>query len=321
MSIEISVVICTYNRSHLVAQVLESIGGLRFAPERYEVIVVDNNSPDGTAEVVAESRARLGNVRYCLERRQGHSHARNRGWEEARGDYVAYLDDDCKVPADWLSNLAAVIAERRPAVCGGPALAFYDRPKPAWFRDAYGSFDLGGAARPLTRHFLYGMNIAFERARLAAIGGFNPAFGMVGGAIGYGDEIDPQRRLRALQPEAEIYYDPRLMVYHLVRPEKMTWGWTLRHRFANGQFAFRTFHGEDVATASYPQLARRGLLAIGGLASDLSLGLALRDRSHFPRAENYIYERALRHVERLGSLFEQFRQVSRRRALARPAQA
>jgi len=317
MSIELSVIVCTYNRSALVAQVIESLAALRADRARFEVLVVDNNSSDDTRMVTERYAAQLPNVRYVLEQRQGLSHARNAGLQAAYGSYVAYIDDDCKLPEGWLERLTAVIGAHAPAVCGGPALAFYDGLRPTWFRDAYGSYDLGGTARPLLRQYLYGMNMTFERATLQALGGFNPAYGMAGSAIGYGEEIEVQRKLRAWRADATIYYDPELYVYHLVRPEKMTVRWILRQRFANGEFAYRVLVGEDTATAGYGQLARRALLAAGGLLCDLSVGLSLRDRQQYPCTQNYLYEQALRHVERLGSLFEQFRQVSRRRV--RPA--
>ena len=92
----ISAVICTYNRADLLAGAIESLLEQTLNPAHREIIVVDNASTDGTRAVV-EQFAPDG-VRYVLETRQGLGYARNRGWQEARGEFVAYIDDDARAP-------------------------------------------------------------------------------------------------------------------------------------------------------------------------------------------------------------------------------
>lgn len=320
MTIGISVIICTYNRAGIVAQALDSLVKQTYPGDCFEVLVVDNNSTDATAHVVASYSSQIKNLRYLLEPRQGLSHARNRGWREARGAYVAYIDDDCVTVPEWLAALACVIEQRRSAILGGPALALYNSPRPHWYRDSYGSQDLADSAGPLQQGFLHGMNIVFRHDILEQLGGFDPSYGMRGTAIGYGEDILPQIKLRQLLPSEEIYFDPQLLVYHLVRPEKMTMGWMVYQRFTNGAYAFRLFHGEDAAVSSYVQLALRAMLAAGGLAADLVIGLPTRDRLVYPYAQNYLCDHAFRHVEGLGSLYEQYRQVSQRSRALHDAQ-
>ena len=105
----ISVVVCTFNRADLLETSLEALDEQILESSEYEVIVVDNNSTDNTLNVVEELCNRLTSLRYCFEPNQGLSHARNRGWREAMGEYVAYIDDDCKVPGQWLTR-----GEKRP---------------------------------------------------------------------------------------------------------------------------------------------------------------------------------------------------------------
>jgi len=90
----ISVIVCTYNRAELLRELLPTLCEQTVAFTQYEVIVIDNGSTDHTKTVAAVFAARYPQVRYCYEPRQGLSHARNRGWQEAKGDYVAYIDDD-----------------------------------------------------------------------------------------------------------------------------------------------------------------------------------------------------------------------------------
>ena len=94
----ISVIICTYNRAELLSTALQTLCEQTTNKSRYEIIVVDNHSQDNTHAVFEDVRHRYPNLRYCMEKRQCLSHARNRGWRESQGIYVAYIDDECKVP-------------------------------------------------------------------------------------------------------------------------------------------------------------------------------------------------------------------------------
>ncbi len=116
----ISVIICNYNRVELFANALQTIREQTLETSYYEIIVVDNNSQDGTHDIMEHFCRDYANIRYCLETRQGLSHARNLGWREANGEYVAYIDDECKVPVQWLAVARQIIERQSPAVFGGP---------------------------------------------------------------------------------------------------------------------------------------------------------------------------------------------------------
>src|SRR5262245_32415256 len=79
-----SIVICTFNRSTLLADALLDLSRQSLDASLYEVLVVDNNSTDPTRDVVERASRERPNVRYLRETRQGLSHARNLGWREAR---------------------------------------------------------------------------------------------------------------------------------------------------------------------------------------------------------------------------------------------
>jgi glycosyltransferase involved in cell wall biosynthesis len=294
----ISVVICTYNRAADLRVVLESLTKQRNAGS-YELIVVDNNSTDATATVVAEICTRNPQLRYVFEPQQGLSHARNRGWQEACGIYVAYLDDDCKAPPQWLSIAQTVATQLAPDVFGGPYVAFYNTPKPRWFKDAYGSHVQGMVARALgTGEYLHGGNLVLRRDLLAQLGGFDPAYGMRGHVIAYAEEIVLQQRIR-LRPNASIHYEPGLFVYHLVAARKMTWRWNLRDsaRYTPAQ------RGNGRLW-----LALKAVLLIIMLIGDVIWGLVGRNRQRYPYAQNYMYERALNRIKSLGNLTVRYQQ-------------
>lgn len=108
---KISVVICTYNRAGLLKAALRSVCKQTLDTAKYEVIVVNNNSQDNTRSVVEEFSKRFSNLQYYMEPRQGLSHARNRGWQGTQGKYVAYFDDDCKIPERWIAVAIEITAK------------------------------------------------------------------------------------------------------------------------------------------------------------------------------------------------------------------
>lgn len=305
----ISVAVCTYNRDELLTNVLQTLCQQNLEKTCYEIIVVDNNSSDNTRAVAEQFCSNHSNIHYCLETKQGLSNARNRGWQEALGDYVAYIDDDSKVPEQWLSVAKDIIDNVSPSVFGGPFYAFYNTPKPRWFKDCYGSYELGNEARALAKEFIFGGNIFLRRRLLASLGGFSNSFGMNGHKIGYGEEIVLQLKIRDTLSDQLFYYDPRLYVYHLVEAKKMTLRWRAQQGFAGGRNSYRVFNQDT------RRVVRRGLLwkkfvkILLRFVKDVTFGLFLRDRRQYPYFQNYMYEYASGHLADLGRLREQFRQT------------
>ena len=307
----ISVIICTYNRADLLTDVLQTVCQQTLERSEYEVIVVDNNSTDETAAVSHSFAARYPNVRTCFEPQQGLSHARNRGWREARGEYVGYIDDDCKVPEGWLAVAKEIIEHVSPDVFGGPYFAFYNTPKPAWFKDEYGSYEPYSKATLIEGlpDALHGGNLFLRRELIRKVGGFNPELGMVGGKMAYGEETALLQHIHTTIPEALIYYEPKLLLYHLVRPEKMSIRWLMRHRFTNARYGYRVQHEDP------PQIGRIGaLLRLAKTSLRFVLSLTIEalfwEREKYPYFQNYLYENAFRHLSTLGWLYEEYQQVT-----------
>src|SRR5215471_9795294 len=101
LSMRITVILCTYNRCESLSTALESVAVSQLPPSiSWEVLIVDNNSSDRTREVVEEFSHRYpGRFRYAFEPRQGKSYALNVGVREAKGDVLAFMDDDVTVEA------------------------------------------------------------------------------------------------------------------------------------------------------------------------------------------------------------------------------
>ena len=105
MSIYISVVVCTYNRAHILPGCLESLVAQTLDSKLFEVVVVDNGSIDNTKEVAETFVGKFSRFKVVSALQQGHSFARNRGWQEARNPFVAYIDDDARAYPDWLVEM------------------------------------------------------------------------------------------------------------------------------------------------------------------------------------------------------------------------
>jgi len=108
----ISVVIPTYNRAPVLRLCLDALAAQDYAGP-WQVIVVDDGSTDETPDVMS---AFPGFV-YLQQENRGPAAARNRGIQEAKGEIVAFTDDDCLAPADWLSRLTDGY-DRYPQVAG-----------------------------------------------------------------------------------------------------------------------------------------------------------------------------------------------------------
>jgi len=190
-----SIVIATYNREALLRSTLRSLAGLRYA-EPWEVVVVDNNSPDGTRTVVEEAAAWFPvPLHYRFEREQGRSAALNCGLAAASGDILVTTDDDVRVPPDWLSAIDRALERHQCGYIGGRVLPMWESPPPRWLERRGGRMwaviallDFGDAPKEFTDHAPLGVNMAITRDALTRVGGFNTRVGRKAGTL-LGQEV------------------------------------------------------------------------------------------------------------------------------------
>ena len=195
----ISVIVCTYNGSRTIGECLQGIAKLDY-PD-FEVIVVDDGSTDATTEIVREHDVRLIRTANC-----GLSCARNTGLEAATGEIVAYIDDDAYPDLHWLKYLASAFVATDHAGIGGPNLP---PPIDGPIADCVANAP-GGPVHVLLSdreaEHIPGCNMAFRKARLAAIGGFDPRFRVAG------DDVDVCWRLQ--ERGWTLGFDPAAVVWH-----------------------------------------------------------------------------------------------------------
>ena len=306
----ISVVICTFNRSNLLIQVLTTLVCQTISFDKYEIIIVDNNSNDATRDLSSffiSDHPHIS-IRYILEPNQGLSYARNRGWKEAKGEYVAYVDDDCEVPNEWLKKAEEIIERMQPVAFGGPYYPFYSSPKPIWFKDEYGSHVQGSESRNLHEgEYLDGANLFIRRDILKLLGGFNLDLGMSGEKIAYGEETALLVNIRRKIPGAIIFYEPDLYIFHLVSERKMILSWNLKNSFISGLYAHHALNSDKNDELAVLKRLLYGIFLIVILYYNVTIGSIYRDHEKYPYVQNYFYEHCFKHIAEIGVSFGYFR--------------
>jgi glycosyltransferase involved in cell wall biosynthesis len=243
MSPIVSVILPTYNRAPLLRSALAALGRQTAAPASFEIVVVDNNSSDGTQDLLASIEQPP--LQIVKEPRQGLSFARNAGLAAARGEIVAFTDDDVEVAPDWIDTIASTLGTHPDVdVVGGRVLPAWPDEKPSWLtRDHWAPLalqDHGDAARVFDRGTpigLIGANVAFRRAVFDRIGGFSPAVQRVKDTIGSTEDHELLDRLYTSGGRA--MYSPRMIVMTRVPRERCARAYHRRWHAGHGFFHAR----------------------------------------------------------------------------------
>jgi len=234
----VSVVISTVNRRATLELALESLLQQR-VPDglEYEIIVVDNNSPDDTHEAV-ERLIRLGchRLRYAFEPRPGVSYGRNAGIRLARAPIIAFTDDDNEAEPDWVAGIVrSFVGHPDAGAVGGPIAPIWLGPVPHWLDERHWSplaiLNYGDAPIYTSQEnprCLLTANFAVRRAIFERIGGFSPAFPRC---------QDHEWLIRFWRAGHKALYDPTLKVRARVTPERMTRRYHRQWHLHHGQFA------------------------------------------------------------------------------------
>ncbi len=258
----VSVVLCTYNRADQLASALEPLLA-QSGDVPYELLVVDNNSKDRTADVVnAAARQARTTVRYLFEPKQGLSHARNRGIDEARAPIVAFTDDDVRVADDWVASVARAF-DRHPDAdyVGGRVLPNWLQPPPKWLTTAHWSplalQDYGDEPLVSSRDravCLVGASLSFRREVFERVGLFAPRLGRIKDGIGSTEDHDMQ--LRLWKAGMRGVYVPDVVSIADVTPDRMVKAYHRRWHRGHGRYCaamrLRELVPEDLGPMSEP---------------------------------------------------------------------
>lgn len=271
--LKISAVICSYNRARFVIDAVESIFNQDYDRNLYEVIVVDNNSTDNTLELLEQYQKSHPdyNFRFVTEPAQGVAFTRNRCAREAKGEIVAYLDDDSKAQPGWLKQIAEFFDEHPEAYSvGGKITPYFLTGIPDWYSKYFfglvGHFDQGRRTKPLTgQRYPCGANMAFRKKVFDEIGYFNTALGRSGKGLLANEEKDIY--LRILKHGKKVFYLPEVSVLHAVESNKFDKDYVRRHSMGIGGGERLRLKGNGFALAKKlaEYIAKWGYAAVYGL--------------------------------------------------------
>ena len=263
---EVTVVICTYNRSALLRTTLESLRQLQ-THRIWELVVVDNNSIDDTNAIVSEfAKSAPIPVSYIFEPRQGKSFALNTGIARAAGDVIAFTDDDVVVEPDWLERACHALEQDESIdYTGGPVRPLWAGIPPPWL-DQHRS-DLWGTLAILDYGddtFIFeerckvplGVNMAIRRTLVTRIGGFHPELGRRGRSLLGQEQAEFLARARAEGIRGR--YVPEMRLAHYVPAARLTrryfsrwWYWKGVSRARVDAMHRRTELGLDLRQVPY----------------------------------------------------------------------
>ncbi len=239
----LTVAICTLNRAESLRRTLDSLAAMGVPCHLgWEVVVVNNNCTDHTDEVINAFNDRLP-IHREFEPQRGHSRARNRAVEAAKGDYIVWTDDDVVVDPGWLAAYAEAF-RRWPeaAVFGGRITPRYEMPVVKWVAESEallgGPFairDLGDKELPLSiaeGRVPYGANFALRAVEQLAFR-YNPELGLGPGRRRLGEEVDVIERI--LGSGAVGYWVPAAQVEHCISHDRQTVSYIERYFAGAGE--------------------------------------------------------------------------------------
>jgi glycosyltransferase involved in cell wall biosynthesis len=285
----VDIAICTWNRSALLAQTLESLVKLRIPSGiQWRVLVVDNRSTDDTQDTL-EAYAEVLPLVILSEPEQGHTHARNRAVKASTAELILWTDDDVIVEPCWLETyLSAAIRDSDIDFWGGKIEPFFPGGRAKWISEnwtqlagCFAARDLGEQAIELTAESLpYGANFAV-RGDVQRKNLFNPDLGRRGGEVVGEDELEFLRRLLAKGHRGR--WVPQSRLEHVIPAERASTEYVFNYFVGQGamlvakgtpwsksrwklrwQYLWHQFHSETgrwfrPSPAWFAHLARAGL--------------------------------------------------------------
>jgi glycosyltransferase involved in cell wall biosynthesis len=235
-----SLIIATYNRADRLRDTLVNLGALR-TTESWEAIIVDNNSDDDTRAVVEKSAEWFPvDLRYLFEPEQGKSAALNTSIRAARGDVLAFTDDDVRVESDWLDRAAEALDRHRCYFVGGKVLPIWEGPRPAWLPNRSGRhrailalLDYGPEPIELVNRSPLGVNMAVRREAFTHFGlWWDNRVGRQGNTLRGQEQREWCARARA--EGLSGFYAPDMIVHHIVPQDRLNKRYFRRWMYWNG---------------------------------------------------------------------------------------
>ncbi|WP_446215623.1 glycosyltransferase family 2 protein [Micromonospora sp. IBHARD004] len=264
VALTVTVVICVYTERRW-PQIVRAVRSalVQDVPAAQVVVVVDHNP--ALLERVRATFPELTVVPSTGPR--GLSAARNTGLAQASGEIVAFLDDDAEAEPDWLARLLPHYRDERVLAVGGHAVPAWEEKRPRWlpaeFDWVVGCSFTGQPTEVAPVRNVIGCNMSFRRSVLDRTAGFDPALGRVGRTPVGCEETELCIRIRQLEPDGVVLYEPAARVRHRVTVDRATWRYFRQRCFSEGRSkaVVARLVGSDAGLATERTYTRRTLPA------------------------------------------------------------
>jgi glycosyltransferase involved in cell wall biosynthesis len=281
----VSVVICAYTerRWDELVDAVASVDDQTMPP--LEVVVSVDHNP-ALRERVARHLPAV--IVTDNRQRQGLSGARNAGVAVARGDVVAFLDDDAIAAPDWLERLAAGYGDSDVLGVGGAIEPLWSTGRPRCFPEEFdwviGCTYRGMPERPAPVRNLIGANMSYRRTVLNTVGGFRCDIGRVGTRPLGCEETELCIRSRRRWPNGSFLYDPSARVRHRVPPSRANWRYFHARCYAEGISKALVARASDVRSGLASERTYTMRVLPRGMARGVVEALAHRDPAGLGRS-------------------------------------
>ena len=251
--IRISAVVATYNRDRYLPTVLESLKNQSLEPGKFEIIIIDNNCTDTTAEISNRFIRENPEIQsgYYLEKKQGLSFGRNAGIALAKGDFITFIDDDAYIQNNFLEILVNYFDAHPDVIAaGGKILLHYEKKRPSWatpiLEQFFGFFDRGDKEKQFRKDYPKGSNMTFRSLAFQKFGSFDHRLGRIGNKLMGAEEKEMFQRI--YKARGKVMYLPTAVVYHFVPEERTKKSFLKRQALGVG---ISEFH--RTRSSSYPK--------------------------------------------------------------------
>jgi len=233
--VKFSVIVSTYTkeRESDVLRCLDSLFNQSRKPD--EVILV----LDPVDELVEFYSGLVPDkVRIVISSGFGLSNARNSGIDNAKGDVIAFLDDDAWADERWLENLLKNFEDEKVWVAGGRIVPVFDKGRPKWLSEELdwivGCTYKGMPEEQAEVRNPIGANMAFRREVFEVAGKFKTEIGRYGKKLLGSEEAELCLRLKKFKPDVKVIYDPSAVVYHRVPENRVKLSYALKRAYYEG---------------------------------------------------------------------------------------
>lgn len=232
---EVSVVVSTYTKDRLGC-VLDCIDSLKeqSLPPKEIILVLD---PD--QDLIDFYKSRIpGCIKIFVSNSGGLSNARNAGVKNAKGEIIAFIDDDAVADKDWLRNLVINYDDQRVVGVGGFIKPVWEGKRSLWFPEEL-DWIVGCSYKGLPERKAFvrnsiGCNMSFRKEVFEKVGYFRVSIGRFGKKLLAGEEAEFSLRVLETIPDAKIVYDPSAVVNHIVPKSRANIRYAFKRSFYEG---------------------------------------------------------------------------------------